>query len=91
MATYLTKEKKEEIFAEFGGEPKNTGSVESQVALFTYRITSLSEHLKANKKDHSCRRSLLTLVGQRKKLLNYMAKKDIVAYRALIAKLGIRR
>ena len=90
MAIYLTKEKTEEIFNEYGGSGKNTGSVEGQIALFTSRIKGLSEHLQANKKDHSCRRSLLTLVGKRRRLLRYLAKKDIVGYRALIEKLGIR-
>jgi len=91
MASYLTKEKKSEIFKEFGGADKNTGSTEAQVALFTERIKGLSEHLLVNKKDHSTRRSLLTLVGKRKKLLQYLAKKDITKYRALIEKLGLRK
>ncbi len=91
MAIYLTKEKRQEIFAEYGGSPNNTGSTEGQVALFTYRINSLSDHLRSNKKDHSCRRTLLTLVGKRRKLLAYLASKDIVKYRELIAKLGIRK
>lgn len=91
MAVYLTKEKKEEIFKEYGGSSENTGSVEGQIALFTFRIKELSEHLKKNKKDNSCRRSLLRLVGQRRKFLRYLAKKDITKYRALIEKLGIRK
>jgi len=91
MAIYLTKEKTQEIFSEFGGGADNTGSVEGQVALFTYRIKGLSDHLKTNKKDHSCRRTLLTLVGKRRRLLNYLAKKDIVKYRELIEKLGLRK
>jgi small subunit ribosomal protein S15 len=90
MAVYLAKEKIEEIFAEYGGDANNTGSVEGQIALFTYRISSLSNHLKENKKDHSCRRTLLTLVGKRKRMLRYLAKKDIVGYRELVKKLGIR-
>ena len=90
MAIYLSKEKVEEIFKEYGGDPKNTGSTEGQVALFTYRINGLSEHLRANKKDHSCRRTLLSLVGKRKRMLRYLAKKDIVGYRELVKKLGIR-
>ncbi len=90
MAIYLTKEKTEEIFNEYGGASSNTGSTEGQIALFTYRIKSLSDHLQKNKKDHSCRRTLLTLVGKRKRLLFYLAKKDIVKYRVLIEKLGIR-
>lgn len=91
MAVYLTKEKKEEIFKEYGGSDKNTGSTEGQIALFTYRIQMLSEHLQRNKKDHSCRRTLLTLVGKRKSLLQYLAKKDIQKYRDLIQKLGLRK
>ena len=91
MAVYLPKEKREEIFQEYGGSASNTGSVEGQVALFTYRIKSLSQHLQANHKDHSCRRRLLTLVGKRRKLLQYLAKKDITKYRSLIEKLGIRK
>ncbi|MCB0663943.1 MAG: 30S ribosomal protein S15 [Saprospiraceae bacterium] len=91
MATYLGKEKMEEIFAEYGGDSKNTGSTEGQIALFTYRIQSLSKHLNEYKKDHSCRRSLLRLVGKRRQLLNYLAKKDINKYRALTEKLGIRK
>lgn len=91
MAEYLTKEKKEEIFKEYGGSENNTGSVEGQIALFTYRIQSLSDHLRTNNKDHSCRRTLLTLVGKRRRLLTYLAKKDIQKYRDLIEKLGIRK
>ncbi len=91
MATYLPLEKKKEIFAEFGGSETNTGSVEGQVALFTYRINSLSQHLRENKKDHSTRRTLLTLVGKRKRMLKYVAAKDINNYRQLIEKLGIRK
>jgi len=90
MSQYLTKEKQDEIFAQYGGSAANTGSSEGQVALFTFRITNLSEHLKTFKKDHATRRALITLVGKRKALLNYIAKKDIVKYRELIAKLGIR-
>ncbi|MEE9371662.1 MAG: 30S ribosomal protein S15 [Saprospiraceae bacterium] len=91
MAEYLTKEKKEEIFKEHGGSAKNTGSIEGQVALYTFRINSLSKHLFENKKDHSCRRTLLTLVGKRKSLLKYLATKDIQKYRDLIEKLSIRK
>lgn len=91
MAVYLSVEKKKEIFAEHGGSATNTGSVEGQVALFTYRINSLSQHLRENKKDHSCRRALLSLVGKRKRLLKYLASKDIQKYRDLIEQLGIRK
>lgn len=91
MAEYLKKEQKEEIFAEFGGDKKNTGSVEGQIALFTRRIKGLSDHLQTNNKDHSSRRALLSLVGKRKRYLNYLAKKDIMKYRDLIVKLGLRK
>jgi small subunit ribosomal protein S15 len=91
MAEYLTKEKKEEIFKEYGGSVKNTGSTEAQVALFTYRIQELSKHLRENPKDHASRRALLTTVGKRKRLLNYLAKKDLEGYRELIKKVGIRK
>lgn len=91
MPTYLTTEKKQEIFSEYGGEAGNTGSTEAQIALFTYRIQSLSEHLRINKKDHSSRRALLTLVGKRRRLLQYLSKKDINKYRELIDQLGIRK
>lgn len=91
MAEYLSKEKMEEIFQEYGGSATNTGSTEGQIALFTYRIAELSRHLRTNRKDHSCKRTLLTLVGKRRRLLKYLAKKDIVGYRALIEKLGIRK
>lgn len=91
MATYLPKEKVEEIFNEFGGNSSNTGSVEGQIALFTFRIGSLSQHLHENKKDHSSRRALLTLVGKRRRLLKYLAKKDITKYREILEKLEIRK
>jgi small subunit ribosomal protein S15 len=91
MATYLTKEKKEEIFKQYGGDNKNSGSIEAQIALFTFRIGGLTDHLKDNKKDHSSRRALLTLVGKRKRLLNYLAQKDISRYRDIVEKLQIRK
>ena len=91
MAIYLTKEKKEEIFLEYGGSKNNSGSIEGQIALFTYRIQSLTGHLKENRKDHSSRKALLTLVGKRRRLLNYLAKKNIVGYREIIEKLEIRK
>ncbi|MBR9919433.1 MAG: 30S ribosomal protein S15 [Bacteroidetes bacterium] len=90
MSQYLAKEKVEEIFKQYGGDSKNTGSVEGQVALFTFRIKGLSDHLKSNNKDHSCRRTLLSLVGKRKRLLKYLEKTDIEGYRKLIQELGIR-
>ncbi|MEY2950043.1 MAG: hypothetical protein RLZZ248_1244 [Bacteroidota bacterium] len=91
MGIYLTTEKKNEIFKEFGGSESNTGSSAAQVALFTYRIQQLSQHLQQNRKDHSCRKALLGMVGKRRQLLQYIAKKDIQAYRDLIEKLGIRK
>ncbi len=91
MAIYLTAEKREEIFAEYGGSAKNTGSTEGQIALFTFRIAGLSDHLRANHKDHSSKRRLLSLVGKRGRLLRYLAGKDITKYRALIEKLKIRK
>ena len=83
MSAYLTLEKKAEIFKQFGGSETNTGSIEAQIALFTYRIQSLSEHLNTNRKDHSCRRSLLHMVGKRKQLLNYLHHKDLSRYKAV--------
>jgi small subunit ribosomal protein S15 len=87
----LAKEKNASIFAEFGGKAENTGSTEGQIALFTERINHISGHLKTNKKDHSSTLSLLKMVGRRRRLLNYLAKKDINGYRALIEKLKIRK
>ena len=91
MAIYLTTEKKNQIFGEYGGSSSNTGGTESQVALMTLRINELSKHLQINAKDNSCKRSLLTMVGQRKRLLHYLMKKDIQRYREIIEKLGIRK
>lgn len=88
---YLAVEKKEEIFKKFGGEVKNTGSTEGQIALFTYRINHLTEHLKENKKDFRTQKALLDLVGKRRKLLDYYKDKDIIKYRTLIKELEIRR
>ncbi len=87
----LSKETKEEIFKEYGGSVSNTGSPEAQVALLTARINHISDHLKGQKKDNHSRRSLIQMVGRRKKFLKYIASKDIEAYRALIKKLGIRK
>lgn len=91
MAVYYNKAKIAEIVKQFGSNPNDTGSTEVQVALLTYRIESLSEHLRKFPKDHSTRRALLTMVGQRKSFLAYYAKKDIFKYRALIEKLGLRK
>ena len=84
-------EKKEEIFAEFGTSATDTGSSEGQIALFSYRIDHLTGHLKQNKKDHNTERSLIRLVGKRRKLLNYLKQTDITRYRAIIEKLGLRK
>ena len=88
---YLDSAKKKEIFEKHGHSATDTGSVESQVALFTYRIAHLTEHLKSNRKDFATARALKMLVGKRRRLLDYVAKKDIERYRKLIAELGIRR
>lgn len=88
---YLTKEVKAEIFAKHGGEATNTGSAEGQIALFTYRINHLTGHLKNNRKDFNTERSLVKLVGKRKSLLDYLKKKDILRYRAIIKELGLRK
>jgi small subunit ribosomal protein S15 len=88
---YLTGEKKQEIFAEHGKGANDTGSAEGQIALFTYRINHLTGHLKKNQKDFNTERSLLRMVGKRRKLLDYLKNKDIERYRAIIAKLGIRK
>jgi small subunit ribosomal protein S15 len=86
----LEKTVKAEIIAEHARGGADTGSTEVQVALLTQRIRDLTEHLKIHKKDHHTRRGLLKLVGQRRRLTNYLKKTDIERYRALIAKLGIR-
>jgi small subunit ribosomal protein S15 len=88
---YLTKEVKAEIFKKHGGEAKNTGSTEGQIALFTLRINHLTEHLKRNRKDFNTERSLVKLVGKRRALLDYLIKTDIVRYREIIKELGIRK
>ena len=86
----ITKERRAEIIKEFGKNEKDSGSAEVQVALLTERIRHLTEHVKVHKKDNHTRRGLLKLVGQRRRLLGYIKKRDIVEYRELIAKLGIR-
>ena len=88
---YLDSEKKKEIFGTYGTSNTDTGSAESQIALFSYRIAHLTEHLKANRKDYSTQRALTTLVGKRRALLNYLKDRDINRYRAIVAKLGLRR
>ena len=88
---YLTKEVKAELFAKHGKSAQDTGSAEGQIALFTFRINHLSQHLKSNHKDYATERSLVKLVGKRKRLLDYLKKKDINRYRAIITELGIRK
>ncbi len=87
----LKKEDKEKIFADFGKSSADTGSAEGQIALFTARITHLTEHLKINKKDHSTRLGLLKLVGKRKRLLHHLQIVDVLRYRAILEKLGLRK
>lgn len=87
----ITKEKTASIFANYGGNEKNTGSIEGQVALLTERIIHISEHQKLNKKDFSTSRGLMQLVSQRKRLLSYLSKTNLQGYRALIEKLGLRK
>ena len=87
----MTVLKKEEIFKEFGKNKNDTGSSESQIALFTKRIDSLSNHLKSNAKDFNTEKSLVKMVGKRRNLLEYLKKIDIERYRDIIKKLGIRK
>ncbi len=89
--SYLTAEKKANIFKQFGGSEKNTGSVEAQIAMLTERINHISGHLKKNPKDFSTQRGLMRAVGQRKRLLTYLTKTNLQGYRALIEKLGLRK
>lgn len=88
---YLTKEKKQEIFEKHGKGKNDTGSTEGQIALFTHRISHLSEHLKKNRQDYNTERSLVMLVGKRRSLLDYLMKKDIMRYRAIVKELGLRK
>ncbi|OEK01025.1 30S ribosomal protein S15 [Roseivirga sp. 4D4] len=90
---YLSSEKKQELFENHGRSKAktDTGSPESQISLFTFRINHLTEHLKVNKKDHSSRLGLLKLVGKRRRLLDYLYAKDIERYRAIIAELKLRK
>ncbi len=88
---YLSKKVKEDIFKKHGSSKTDTGSSEGQIALFTYRINHLTDHLKNNRKDFNTERSLVKLVGKRRALLDYLKKKDIVRYRAIVKKLGLRK
>ena len=87
----MTKEQKTAIIAEYATHEGDTGSPEVQIALLTHRINNLTEHLKTNKKDHHSRRGLLMMVGQRRNLLAYVQKNDIERYRAIVARLGLRK
>jgi small subunit ribosomal protein S15 len=87
----LTQERKSEIVAKFGENAQDTGNSRVQIALLTERINHLTEHMREHKKDHHSRRGLLMLVGQRRRFLNYLQKKDLEGYRELIRELGLRR
>jgi small subunit ribosomal protein S15 len=87
----LTTQEKEKIFKKFGNDAKDSGSVYSQIALFTKKISDLTEHLKVNRKDYGTQRSLQLIVGRRRKLLDYLKGKDILKYRDLVKDLGLRR
>ena len=91
ISMYLTKEVKEELFAKHGGKAENTGSAEGQIALFTFRINHLTEHLKKNRHDYNTERSLVMLVGKRRSLLDYLKKTEINRYREIIKVLNIRK
>ncbi|NIK74594.1 small subunit ribosomal protein S15 [Thermonema lapsum] len=88
---YLTSEKKQELFEKYGRGKNDTGSPEAQIALLTYRINHLTEHLKTHKKDFSTHLGLLRMVGKRRRLLEYLKKQDLERYRSLITELGIRK
>ena len=88
---YLDSEKKQELFAKFGKSNTDTGSPEAQIALFSYRISHLTQHLKSNKKDYNTERSLKILVGKRRRLLDYLVDVDIERYRSIIKEVGIRK
>jgi len=88
---YLTAEKKQEIFTKHGKDVMNTGTSESQIALFSYRINHLTEHLKSNRKDFGTQKALLKLVGKRRRLLDYLKDREINRYREIIKELNIRK
>jgi small subunit ribosomal protein S15 len=89
--TTLSPERTQEIVAQFGANPTDTGNTRVQIALLTQRINDLTQHLRSHKKDHHSRRGLLMLVGQRRRLLNYLEKSDLEGYRTLIKQLGLRK
>ena len=88
---YLNSEIKKSFFEKYGKGPSDTGTSEGQIALFSHRISHLTEHLKSNKKDFSTQRALITLVGKRRSLLDYLKRKDIERYRAIIKELNLRK
>ena len=88
---YLDSAKKKEFFAKFGKSDADTGSAEGQIALFSFRIAHLTEHLKRNKKDYGTQRALISMVGKRRRLLDYLKKNDIERYRTIVKDLGLRR
>ena len=88
---YLDAAKKQEIFGKYGKSNTDTGSPEAQIALFSYRISHLTEHLKVNRKDYSTERALTMLVGQRRSLLEYLKARDIERYRNIVKELGLRK
>lgn len=88
---YITSEDKKKLFAKHGKNEKDTGSTEGQIALMTKRIQHMSDHLKTNTKDYNSERALVKTVGKRRDLLNYLMKKDIVRYRAIVKDLGLRK
>jgi small subunit ribosomal protein S15 len=88
---YISKEKKEELFDKYGKSNEDTGSPESQIALFSYRISHLTNHLKKNKKDFATQGALLKLVGKRRRLLDYLKGKDIERYRSILKELNLRK
>ncbi len=87
----LTSELKKELYTKIGGSETNTGSTEAQIAMFTQRISDLTEHLKVNKKDFGTQRSLIRLVGKRRSMLDYLKGRDIEKYRAILKELNIRK
>jgi small subunit ribosomal protein S15 len=91
IAVPLTKDIKQQLISEYGASDTDTGSAEVQIAMLSRRISDLTEHLKSHKHDHHSRRGLLLLVGQRRRLLNYLIKTDVNRYRSIIERLGLRR
>ena len=91
MSEYLASDKKQDIFGKYGKSNKDTGSAESQIALFSYRITHLTGHMQRNKKDHATQRALMMLVGKRRRFLDFLKERDIERYRKIIKDLDLRK